>query len=392
MDQNLNLDAVKDDFYAEKAKKFRRFKWISLIFLAVFLVFGLVAFRSEITLENVRYLIKYISFDGSGSMAQQGAVIRYDSDSSNRYAVYRGDLVVVNNGGVSLFDSAGNLTMSDSFSMSNPVVASGGKYLAVYDLGGYYLKLYNSFSLLFEISFEYIIQSVAVNDNGYFCVATSDRSYQAALLVYNDDFQQVYKWLSSDKFIQDCTINSANLVTVTALHTENGELCSEAIGLEIGLDGAAFTVPLSDELPLAVYSQDRKSSLILTDRSFSRLEEGKKTASCSFQEDAIDLFAIGTDFSAVAQNELLVGVNYKVRIFDRALAEVGSLNLSNAILDMKTEGENVFLMTRNTFYRIRDGKEITEYPMDGDQTAFVLLSGNTVVLCSEKSARIMILG
>lgn len=380
-------------FQSDKMKKYRRLKWIALILFLTFVAFGVVAFREEITLENFRYLFKYVSFSGSGGYARDGTVIYYDEDDSNRFAVYRGDLVVANNSGVSLFDPYGNLSMSDSFSMSNPVIVNAGKYLVVYDLGGYYLKVYNSFSLLHEKSFDYKIQSVATNVNGYICVASSEKSYHSALFVFNDDFQQVFKWSSPDKFVTDCAISSTNDIYLTTIRAENGDLICELTGLSIGSKQANFTLALPEELPIELYP-DRSGTILLSDRSLCRVRsDGKDGASArvDFDEDSIDLYVIGDDVCAVAQNELLVGVNYKLHVFDSSLNEIGTMNFSTQILDMKTYGDSVYLLTRSKFYRIADGSVSEEFAIDGDYSCFELLSADSVALCSDQSAVIRVL-
>ena len=383
------MDAKTEGVFEERVKKFRRAKWIALAVFLVFLAFGLIAFRSEITLENLRYLFKYVNFSGASGFAAEGTEIRYDADSGNRFAVYRGDLVVANNGGVSLFDPSGNLTMSDPFSMSNPVIVTDGKYLVVYDLGGYYLKIYNSFSILHEQSFDYRIQSAATNVNGYVCVATSEKSYHSALYVYNDDFQQVYKWLSSDKFITDCAISSANEITLSTLRAENGDLVCELTGLSIGKGEADFAFSAREELPIEILPY-RYGSLYLSDRALRLIREGEIVSGIPFDEDSIDLFVLGEEISAVAQNELLVGVNYKLRLFDRELTEIGSMNFSSQILDMKISGDTLFVLTRGRLYRFRGGEVAGEYEFEGDYVSFELFSANNVVLCSDQSASVLI--
>ncbi len=383
-------EKTQPNFFDEKANTYRRYKWITLVFFIIFVLFGLVAFKNEITPENIRYLVKYIDFENGFSGASEGSTIYYDADSNNRFAIYHGDLAVANNGGITLFDSAGNITMSDSFSMSNPIIVAGGKYLVVYDLGGYYLKIYNSFSLLHEESFSYIIQSVAANDNGLICVATAEKSYHAALLVYNNDFEQVYKWLSVDKFITDCAIAPDDKILVSTVRAENGDLISELTALQIGKNEADYAIPLSEELPIALLPK-RKSVLLLSDRALRNIREGEITKEALFDQDSIDLFTLGETVSAVAENELLVGVNYKVRVFDVDANEINSLNFSVQILDMKTFGDNIYILTRNEFYCLENGVETRVFEINGDYAQFEMLSSNTAVLCSDQAAQVLIL-
>jgi len=173
-----NLDTRSE----KKVKKFRLFKFLSILVLVLFLLGGFLLFENEITIENLRYMVKYLDFSSSGAFSEE-SVIYYNADNGNDFQVFRGDLALINPNGVTLFDRRGSAVMTDSFNMSKPTSVCGDKYLAIYDLGGHNVRVYNSFSLLFEESFRYPVQAVSVNSDGAFCVVTSEKNYRSAVFV-----------------------------------------------------------------------------------------------------------------------------------------------------------------------------------------------------------------
>lgn len=378
-----------DTRFESRYKKFRLYKFIALTCLVVFILGGLVIFEDDITVENIRYLVKYINFESGLYNISDESTIYYDSDSSNNFSVFKGDLAVVNNGGVTLYNANGDVTLADSFSMSNPIACTGNRYFAVYDLGGYYLRIYNSFSLLYEENFSYPIQSVSMNDSGYFCVCTTEKSYHSAVLVYNNSFEQIYRWLSSDKFVTEAVLDNYNSLFVSAIRVEEGSLIGEVLQFDIGKDAPLYTHSYSEALPLSLKSQKRKT-LFLNDSSLSLLSQGEVEASYAFSSETLDMAAIGEKYSAIALNKILVGVNFELVILDEKCQKVNSLPFSVPILDMKAYDDFIFVLTRNEIYLIHNGTDVKSFEIKGDYSSFEVFNSNTIVLCGDDSAGVFL--
>ena len=371
-----------------KAKKYRLYKFITLGALVFFLLGGLLLFQKDITLENLRYLVKYVGYYTNG--AGNGSTILYDADTENVYGSFRGDLAVVNHGGVTLYDRMGSAVLTDSFNMTNPVMELGDKFLIVYDLGGYTLKVYNSFSLLHEETYSYPIQSVSVNAAGYYCVATAQRSYHAAVIVYNDDYNEVFRWLSTEKFVTDCVLTDTEALFLTTIRVENGDLVGEVLELKVGRDQVVTSYELNDEMPVDI-AWTRKGVLYLTDSSLRYVSGGTDQNVTTFSNRSLEKAVMGDSLCVVAQNELSVGVSVKLRLFDRTGKETVSRDFSAQIQDLEVFDDRVFLLTYNHLYCLTTDGVWSEYEVAGDYSAIAVLGEDTVALCSDSKAEIMVL-
>jgi len=382
-------EKITDTRSETKAKRFRLYKLIALSVLVVFLLGGLILFKNDITVENLRYLIKYLDFTAGGAFSEE-AVIHYNADSANDFHVFRGDLVVTNESGVTLFDRRGSAVLTDSFRMANPTCAAGDKYLIVYDLGGHQLRVYNSFSLLFEKTFDYIIQSVSVNSDGAFCVVSSEKAYHSAVFVYDQNFREIHQWFSTGKFAVEASLSDRNVLTISAIRAEQGNLIADLIELKIGKEGVVSTCTFEDEMPLS-HNTDRKGTLLLTDESLKYVEKGEVVRSTLFPEEGIEMVSYGEKLCAVLQDELSVGVNFRLRIFDREGNEILSQKFSDQIRNIRVWEDTVFVLTHTSLFEIENGKEMKEHALNGDYSDFGVFSRNTVILCSESKADICFL-
>ena len=369
-------------------KKYRLYKYITLGVLVLFLLSGLILFQKDITLENLRHMVKNVNYITAG--AGDGSTIMYDADTENVYTSFRGDLAVVNHGGMALYDRAGNAILTDSFNMTSPVSEAGEKFLIVYDLGGYNLKVYNSFSLLHEETYDSPIQSVSVNAAGYYCVATAQRSYHAAVVVYNDDFKEVFRWLSAEKFVTDCVLTDTEALFITTIRVEEGDLVGEVVELKVGRDEVVSSYELADEMPVDI-AWTRRGVLYLTDSSLRFLKDGVEQNATTFSNRSLEKAVMGTSLCVAAQNELSVGVSVKLRLFDREGREIVSRDFSAQIQDLEVYENQVFILTYNHLYRLSADGAWSEFDIDGDYSALAILGQDTVALCSDAKAEIKVL-
>ncbi len=385
MDQETKEIGGKNEM---KVKKFRLYKFVALLFLVIFLLGGLVIFENDITVENIRYLIKYLDFSSSGDY-NEDTVIRYNADPSNRFLVFRGDLAIVNGSGLTLYDRRGSAVMTDTYSMTTPTAVCSERYLVVYDLGGHQVKVYNSFSLLFEKKFDYVVQSVSVNSDGAFCVVTSEKSYHSAVFVYDKNFKEVHKWLSSDKFAYDAHLSDKNILSVLAIRVLDGDLCGDLIALKLGKKDSLYTYTYREQMPLSIWA-NRNHTFLLTDERLICLEEGQELRSASFPQNSLKQIRYGDKMSAIVQNELSVGVNFKVRVFDQEANEISSQKFSTQIRDIEIWDDTVYILTHTSLFSWKSGEEIKETPLEGDFSDLGVLSKNTLVLCSDNQAKIFV--
>lgn len=385
----MQNEKVTDFDALEKAKKFRLYKIFAIVLFVLFLISGVLIFQKDITLENLRYLVKYVSFSGDAG-APSEVSIRYNADSDNVYTSYRGDFTVVNHSGVAIYDRRGQITLSDAYSFANPVTAVSDKYLLVYDLGGYHLRIYNSFSLLLEKDFSYPIQSAFVTDSGTFCVATAEKSYHAAVLVFNNDFEEEFHWYSAEKFVSEAILTESGKLLISAIRVSEGDLIGEVIGLDVGKSEPEFTVSIENELPVTLFST-KKGQFCLTDRALYFIRSGKIERSVEFSGNSLDMMDKGDSFIVTAQNELSVGISYSVSIYDRELNPVNTMNFSVQIQDICILDNAIYILARNDLYVIRDGTEVEKIPLEDDFSHIVALGKDTVVLCGDSAGEIRLL-
>lgn len=107
-----------------------------------------------------------------------------DAGSKATVAVFDKEFMLCTKDGVKYFRGMDDQKWSDTFNMTSPVLAQEGEYVAVGDLGGKTLRVYNKEGLLYDLQTEGTPVQFALNESGYLSLITkANSSYR--IRVYN---------------------------------------------------------------------------------------------------------------------------------------------------------------------------------------------------------------
>ncbi len=118
-------------------------------------------------------------FAGSGQTApskaeSDGIVESMEVDVSSKatMAVFGKEFMLCTKDGVKYFLAMGDQKWSDTFNMTSPVMVQEGDYVAVGDMGGKTVRVYNRDGMLYDLQAEGSPVQFALNENGYLSLIT----------------------------------------------------------------------------------------------------------------------------------------------------------------------------------------------------------------------------
>ena len=107
-----------------------------------------------------------------------------DISSKATMAVFGKEFMLCTKDGVKYFTSMGDQKWSDTFNMSSPALVQEGDYLAVGDMGGKTVRVYNKEGILYDLQAEGSPVQFALNESGYLSLITkNENSYR--IRIYN---------------------------------------------------------------------------------------------------------------------------------------------------------------------------------------------------------------
>ena len=391
----INNNSELKRHYSEIARKFTYAKFISLFLIVLFVLFAFHFYRDDITVENFRYMIKYLDFEAPSSTAAVGAsAISFDGEASVGLVLYRNDIALLKRTGLDLYDITGQKIFSSEYTMNSPTAVRGNKYMLVFDVGGTYAAVFNTFSKIWETSFEYPIIDAAINDRGDFCIVTSEKGYTSAVYMYNSNFELVYRWLSGDKYVIDAAMSDkeSDKLILSTLRAEGGFYTSEMLLLSSASDERVAAVSMYDQMVMEV-SDFSDTVTVLTDESmtFFNTQALEKQTSYTFARDSLKDFQFNEKYSVLILSKKIIGSENEIVVYSCDGAYINTFSSQVHITDACLAGDNLYILSSGelTVYNLESfEKNVLEVDKHYDR----IISDNTTVVMAGANDAVTIKG
>ncbi len=370
--------APVNEYYIDVSNKFKTAKFLVIILLVVFILFMISVFRSDVTLENFKYLIRFFS---SANTVYSGDYenIYYDTAGVVDVDIFNGDLVTVKSNSIDLYDMNGSNVASYDISQVAPNMVSNGKYMLVYDLGGNNAQLFNNFSQLTAYTYDYPIACAAVSEEGMHAVVTKGLDYLSVIYLYDHNFTLISK-IYKDKYITDVKIDSAGKkLLCTSAVAEDGRFLSEVITYEPYSDKEEGKLSLPGSFAVICGFFSNGGYGVLADTALIFFDKGNNQVG-NYPLGAVvptDFLILG-DYAVLCYNENIVGSQSRVLIFSPNGEILHDTAVDDKILDTAYYMENLYLLT--------DGKVNSLNMETGEQRSCKIENAATgVYVCDDSS-------
>lgn len=372
-----------NSYYLVLSGRFKAAKYISICLLVAFLLSTIILFRDDITVENLRYLIKDFEMGDSLNLST-GDKIKYDADTQLDLEMYKGDLVVAGSSYFYLCDLQGNKRLNEESVFTNPVVVSSDKYLLVYGLSEYTYTLYNTFSKLHTESFDYPITGAAVSDKGLYAIVTRTTEYRSVVYLYNSSFERigaVYK----DKYIMDVSFNyDSSELLITSLYSKNGNYCTEILNYAPYSDKPDFVTEVEGAMVLQAGYNSNGGFSVLYDNKIEFYSKSRELINTYYFPNSI--VPVDTEitpkYMAITYTENIVGGNMKVIVFD--------IN-GDIVLDADADGQPIKITCSEKFvFILLNGRvckidinsgDIEYYDTARNAIELLVVNENSILVC-----------
>lgn len=331
----------------------RVIKYITAFVLVIFIVVMMTVCRDSITVDNFRYLARYLDIGASYSgLSDTHTSMDYPTDRRTTLALFRNDVAVLNSTSLTIRSLSGNDIHSTDLYYQYPTLVTGNKYLLCYDLGAKTYSLHNTFSTLYEGTTDFAITDADISENGYFALVTGSSQYRAEVSVYNDDFELICS-VKKDKIITDALLShDGQKLLVLSCSTRNGAFYSEVLLCDTETGETDYCETFSDVMAVQGYIREDGSFSVLCDRSILYYDS---YYNCVAQKE-LDTLPTACDFSetgtvyAVSHN--LIGGDATVYIQDKTGEIIRTADIRGKILCTESADDAVCVLTSDGFYRI----------------------------------------
>lgn len=373
--------APVNEYYIDIANKFKTAKFICVIILVVFILIMISVFRSDITLENCKYLVRFFS---SANTVYSGDYdnIYYDTSGVVSTNMFNEDFVTVKNDSIELYDLRGSNIASYDINQTTPTVVTNGKYMLVYDQGANSFSLFNNFSLLTTESYDYPISLGTVSPEGMYAIVTKSLDYQSVIYLYDHNFNLISK-IYKDKYITDLKIDSdGDRLLCTSVYAENGSYVSEVMTYAPYTEAEESTQKVNDSFFASCGFFANGGYGVLSDRALLFYNSSNKEVGSFQLGNIVPTDCLFLDDRAVlCYNENIVGSQSRVMIFNTSGELIGESTVDDKIIGTAYDLDHLYLLTDSRVARI-NLESFEKLSADVEKSAVSIFapgSGNLVI-------------
>ncbi len=368
------------EYYKSASGKFRAAKFVTVLLLIVFLILSFTFLRKDITLENLRYLLKFISFTNTETSIT-AAKINYASGDPNRLELYMGDLCTLSPSGYALYDSRGNQIMSEPINYVSPILKVSSRYTLCYDMDGYSFAVLNSFSKLYDETIDYPITAGAVSNKGFFAIAAASREYRTAITVYNDDFSAVTRIYKNDHLMSmEFSPDGSELAVVTA-GVFNGEFKTKIELVSPSSDEIFASCEIAG-LGYNFYFTDNGYAAV-TDEGINFFDKGLNPTKKVYHDTQLVMTDCSGKYLTAVYSDSILGNNSLVDIYSAEGKIVYQGEFEDKLIAVASDdsGDYVFLLAGKTLSRINLlNKKLGEISVVSDAIDMLVQNESSVLI------------
>jgi len=383
-------EELVSEHYKQLAFKVSVFKYILAAFTIGFVLFCVTQYKSEITIENFRYMLKFFDFSSEGT--DTGGQIPLSLDRQFVASGLRNNLAVADRTGLSIYDYSGKRLLHSSFQSEHVALSTSAKYVYAYDLGGNTLKIFNTYSEIYSLSTDYPILGLSNNEEGAFGIITAAQDYKSAIIIYNKEFQQIYTRYFGENYVTSLALNRyGNRVAAAINSVVNGDYMFELLEFDTETEEPLNRLKFIGEMPLKVRYDYEGNLVVLTNKSLRFFNKSLELMSEIFFEEKLPSNYFFYDNYAIMSyiiGSVKGGSEINVYKNDGALAR--TVQLDEGIRDIVAGEDKIYVLTYTKLHIIDivKGQSGDSSTIVGTDPMKLVYSGDFVITISPDGATI----
>ena len=371
-------------YYAACARRAGFAKWMTVVVLVLFLAVMLTVFHSNITTDNLKYLLRDFSSERSG-LSADFADISYEEQSSFAALIFKGELAVIGSSDAALYNSAGEKTFEYKSEMENPAAQATDKYLFAYDLGGTHYSVFSNLTRVLDAHADAVIENASMSEKGSFVLVKRARDAKYTVSLYDASFKNKVNYHKS-KFVADAAISpNGKRVAIVTVASSGASISSLLELYEFGADKPFAEVAGGGYLPISVkFFEDGAFSLVCDTRIVFFDKDGAEKS--TYRNNESHLTCIDASSSSLCAVYMDDDSDYSVLVFDETGGVIYEALSDQKITDVSHNDGFVFALGAGNVSRFDRTDGSVKSEKCGADMKTVAAAGDFAVVLSENGA------
>ena len=384
-----NTEVKANAYYAACSRRSALLKWAFVAALAVFLFIMLAVYHSNITYDNLKYLLRDLSSDRSGISADFTDV-SFESQSSLDALIFKGELAVAGSSSVTLYNSTGEKTFDYKSGMENPVAQATDKYLFVFDLGGTHYSIFSNLTRVLDADADAVIENASMSEKGSFVIVKRARDAKYTVAVYDTSFKNKVNYYKS-RFVADAALSPDGKTLVTVTVANDNAVISSLIELyDFGAEQPKVTVPGTGYLPIKVdFFEDGSFALICDTRIVFFDKNGAEITTYYQQEKRLTCSDAASSSLCAVYSGNITGFVSDIIIFDNRGNIIYNIETDQKLSDISHNDGYIFALGAGSAVRFDRADSTSRFEKcDADARIIVAAEDFALVISDSKASSV----
>ncbi len=282
---------------------------------------------------------------------------------------------------------------------ASPISPMAGKSPQIHSDGDYYIQYFKDSPTAYVVcdgegqkfQAKGKILTACINSDGYFAIVCEEKGYKALVTVYNDDFEEVFKWHSAENFITAASVSPDNKSMALATHSFGYEEQKAGIYVfDFSKEEPVSFCSTTNNMIASIHHIDDDEILCVGSDALSLYSKnGNRLWDVPYEGDRLLNYTVSEDFVAVANlsSTAILG-NSHISIYDFDGKLLGKFENSEEIINLDSY-EDVLLVankksvlvtdeTGKVTNNIRFSKNIKQGLLFGDTGYAAIITGNVI--------------
>ncbi len=344
-------DAKTGGYYNALSRRMGIAKWAMIVALPVFLAVMLSIYQSNITYDNLKYLMRDFSSDRDDNSVKF-TDISFEEQSSLDSLVFKGELAVVGSSNVTLYNSTGEKTFDYRSEMENPAAVSSDKYLLCYDLGGTHYSIFTNLTRVLDTSADAVIENASVSDKGAFLLVKRARDAKYTVALYDSSFKNKVNYYKS-RFVADAAISPDGKHTViVTLGNVGADVSCSVEFYDFGETDPRLVRDYTGYLPVSVsFFRDGSFALICDTGIIFFGDDGNEVQTYAQKDGRLCCADVSESSLCAAYSGNVNGFVSEIILFDNQGNIIYNIETGQKLSDVSHNDDYVFALGADGAYR-----------------------------------------
>lgn len=370
-------------------KKLYIAKRLIFVTIIIYVVVFFVINSSYISADNISrftYTLKKTLTESYATGTEKSVSFMYDDSSSE--VVFKDGFALLSSGAVSIYNSKLLKFSSHSIGYANPVLKASEKYVLCFDIGGRKLSVYDSFSSVFETTFDGNIINAEISDDGYLAVITDAYGYKGMVTVFSPEFKEKMKWYSADYYLMYARFTKRNTLSVVSVRSNKENTDLYVVNLNYITATERLTVCDEDRFPLSCLVKNDNTLEVITDKDIVTVRNESYNSIFDYGASGVYNYSQFSECTAVVYLEDSVMQSYRIVVLDN----VGNIMFTQYVTGFVSAAYfngYIFLVCKDGIITVdSDGSEICRTEVPEDVCRILISEGSTLLVGAEKATLI----